>query len=342
MASGAQNPTTSIVTTPMVRVSNLASATNYSWTVRAVCADNQTTEVIAGTGFMTARPLFCNPPIDLKPATEVNSVTVTWIAPPGAQAYEIWYAQRGRLPEYHTTVLTDFVRINNLMGDTEYVIQIRTICAEGVLSSFSGVLNFRTQAGCSYPMNVRVLPGPTTTSATVSWNKAPGVSVNRYIVSFRANRPNAIWTNVNVSPDMTSYGIYSLNPGEEYLVRIRTRCDDYLSLPSPDVAFNNNGQILRGRIAETSAETNDVPTLRVKVFPNPNQGTFTVSLENELSNRAVLSLNDIAGRIVWMSDFDLQEGQNELTVNAGNVPSGVYMLTVDNGLTKQTHKIVGE
>jgi subtilisin-like proprotein convertase family protein len=78
-------------------------------------------------------------------------------------------------------------------------------------------------------------------------------------------------------------------------------------------------------------------TLSFMVYPNPNNGEFTIQLSN--NNDLNISVFDIRGRKVFNNLYQGSPSFNE-TINLGDIQSGMYLLTVSDGLRTQTKKII--
>ncbi len=75
------------------------------------------------------------------------------------------------------------------------------------------------------------------------------------------------------------------------------------------------------------------------IFPNPNNGSFNLKLNNSLTNEVIINVFDIRGRRVFYKRYNNSENFNEV-INIGAVQSGIYMLRISDGVNKQTRKIV--
>ncbi|HEU4496965.1 MAG TPA: S8/S53 family peptidase, partial [Flavobacterium sp.] len=85
--------------------------------------------------------------------------------------------------------------------------------------------------------------------------------------------------------------------------------------------------------ASLSAGNLELPAL--KVYPNPSKGIINISLP-ETSGTTILSLTDIQGRRILTKET---REANE-TLNIGGFSDGVYLLTIQNGNSKISKKIV--
>lgn len=81
------------------------------------------------------------------------------------------------------------------------------------------------------------------------------------------------------------------------------------------------------------AQTDSSATVELNIFPNPNRGTFYITLVNGDSQHA--QLMGMEGRIV--KTIYLQSGLNYVTIDA---PAGIYILQLGEGEQLQQFKII--
>jgi hypothetical protein len=77
------------------------------------------------------------------------------------------------------------------------------------------------------------------------------------------------------------------------------------------------------------------------IFPNPNNGEFTVKLNSNSGNAINISVYDIRGRKIFNSSYDNGSDFHQ-TVKLNNVQSGLYLVTIKDGDRNITRKIVVE
>lgn len=75
------------------------------------------------------------------------------------------------------------------------------------------------------------------------------------------------------------------------------------------------------------------------LFPNPNQGEFTVKLQSASSQDISIEVFDIRGRRVFENHFDNRPNFRE-NIRLENVQSGMYLITISDGSKKITKKIL--
>ena len=78
------------------------------------------------------------------------------------------------------------------------------------------------------------------------------------------------------------------------------------------------------------------------VYPNPNNGNFTVELNTVEGMEVSLKLIDIKGSIVWTSDAGMVTGSYSENVQVSNQPEGMYLLSVTVGENTVARKLTIE
>lgn len=77
------------------------------------------------------------------------------------------------------------------------------------------------------------------------------------------------------------------------------------------------------------------------LYPNPNNGTFTVGFTSETANPVRINVHDMRGRSVFESSY-ANSGMFSQQLNLTNLMSGVYIVTVQDGERKEVKRIVVE
>ncbi len=92
-------------------------------------------------------------------------------------------------------------------------------------------------------------------------------------------------------------------------------------------------------VVESPLSVDDFVFNGLAIYPNPNNGSFNLKLNNSLTNKIIINVFDIRGRRVFNKLYNNSENFNEV-INIGAVQSGIYMLRISDGVNKQTRKIV--
>lgn len=75
------------------------------------------------------------------------------------------------------------------------------------------------------------------------------------------------------------------------------------------------------------------------IYPNPNNGTFTIKMNAPNSDKINVSVYDMRGREVYKNRFEAN-AQFENSIDLGAVNAGVYLININDGLRTITKKIV--
>jgi len=78
----------------------------------------------------------------------------------------------------------------------------------------------------------------------------------------------------------------------------------------------------------------------VLVAPNPTTAKTTVTFESLNNAQVNAVLTDITGKVITTLTQDAISGLNNMTIDLSNTPSGVYFLTMNNGVNNITRRIV--
>jgi hypothetical protein len=77
------------------------------------------------------------------------------------------------------------------------------------------------------------------------------------------------------------------------------------------------------------------------IYPNPNNGIFTVQFNSTSNNEVKIGVHDVRGRQIFDKTYQ-NNGLFYQSLNLNNVQSGVYFVTVQDGSRKTMKKIVIE
>ena len=68
---------------------------------------------------------------------------------------------------------------------------------------------------------------------------------------------------------------------------------------------------------------------RLSVYPNPNNGQFTIQLPKRLGRTSNLIIQNTLGQIIHQESTE--SANNLAEINLENVASGLYLITIRNG-----------
>jgi hypothetical protein len=79
--------------------------------------------------------------------------------------------------------------------------------------------------------------------------------------------------------------------------------------------------------------------VNINAIPNPSSGIFDLSILNTQSDRALVKLLSVEGRLLSNVSYDLQ-GNTTIKMNMNNYASGIYYINISNDSFNRTIKIV--
>jgi hypothetical protein len=79
--------------------------------------------------------------------------------------------------------------------------------------------------------------------------------------------------------------------------------------------------------------------MNLQIYPNPNQGNFTLSLATADRLNGELSVVDQLGRVIYTQGIDAV-GTNRIPLNLGNLASGSYMLMIKDASRKTVKQFI--
>ena len=91
--------------------------------------------------------------------------------------------------------------------------------------------------------------------------------------------------------------------------------------------------------SEATVSTNSISSLNEhNIVPNPNNGSFSVQLNFDISEFVEVEVLDISGRVVQSSGKELTSGQFDFNLN--NIAAGVYFVRITAGAESLTERII--
>lgn len=79
-----------------------------------------------------------------------------------------------------------------------------------------------------------------------------------------------------------------------------------------------------------SSVSENIWTSGLRAYPNPNKGIFQLESQMPLSSSTTITLRDLSGKTLWSSQFESNNGANQMEIDVNNQPKGLYLLEVQN------------
>ena len=120
---------------------------------------------------------------------------------------------------------------------------------------------------------------------------------------------------------------------------ILTTGDYFLTATNPQGCSRNSDTINYIPIGNNGIE--DLNNLvNLKVFPNPNDGKFTLNFELNTATNLSIYFKDILGKEVYSEDFDNYTGKFHKEFNFENLPKSIYFLEIRSDNKININKIL--
>ncbi|MGE4346514.1 MAG: T9SS type A sorting domain-containing protein, partial [Flavobacteriaceae bacterium] len=88
-----------------------------------------------------------------------------------------------------------------------------------------------------------------------------------------------------------------------------------------------------------TSSTDNFNVLNTKIYPNPNNGNFTVEFDSGIWEDATISVFDINGRKIFDQTYS-NTGKTSQNISLNDVQAGVYIVKINGGTTSEIHKII--
>lgn len=75
------------------------------------------------------------------------------------------------------------------------------------------------------------------------------------------------------------------------------------------------------------------------MFPNPAYDELTLDVRMDAEREVKVSIVDLTGRIISLNAYDLHQEQNRITMDVSALPSGMYVVRVENGKAAGSQKL---
>lgn len=178
---------------------------------------------------------------------------------------------------------------------------------------------------CETPTELYV-DGITDNDAVCHWNAIAGADQYRFVLQNTATGTIAKRKSLTNSYDLTD----KLDPLTTYAFRVKTVCYDDLadiSAPSPWVYWTT-----LGRVGDVNGA--------VSLFPNPNNGTFTVNVNGYEGNTFNLNVYSATGQLVYSKSIDVNAASYSELISIDNAAAGMYQVALTNAQYTINYSIV--
>jgi hypothetical protein len=137
------------------------------------------------------------------------------------------------------------------------------------------------------------------------------------------------WSNAaNNENDENTLVIHNFNIANQYYQEFAQRITD----------LNKGFAAVNFQLLGLSKDLN-ASVKTVKVYPNPNAGSFNVSVTDKNLGSVRLILTDVAGKTVYENTVKVN-GAEDIKIETSNLPRGIYNLQLNSSKGMQMSKVV--
>lgn len=208
--------------------------------------------------------------------------------------------------------------------------------------------NSTTTGICSDTIIKTVTVGNSTCTANASFSMAPtGTAQSWYAIpASTVNLAGAIWSwgDGSSSTGLFSSHTYSASGNYVICLSVTLTCGDTASFCNNYNIFKSSEdqsiiQVNVKTIEQIIAGVNEIENspLQLNLKPNPNNGKFSVNIDNTLQGTSKLSVVDVMGKLVYSTELENNQPK-EIDLNA--VEQGVYFINISNNNKAKTHKLI--
>lgn len=195
----------------------------------------------------------------------------------------------------------------------------------------------------AYPLTVKVNTDgnyPVQTKVWIDWNQNCSFddAGEEYILGNAVNVTNG---NTSASPLSVTVPVGAALGNTTMRVSTKYVNTDDSGLPMPCL-MNYDGETEDYTVnVETQLSVDEFGVGNFSIFPNPNKGQFTVTLNSSSSEKVMITVYDIRGRKIYDNAFENSSNFNQ-RINLNSVQSGMYLVKVSEGDKQATRKIIVE
>ncbi len=90
----------------------------------------------------------------------------------------------------------------------------------------------------------------------------------------------------------------------------------------------------------TGEKTESTTPLKFSLMPNPNKGEFSLNFISKSQDDYTIEIRDVLGQLIYIKYLEGYSGIVNKQISIQSAPAGVYFLTVKNGFSVETEKMV--
>ena len=159
---------------------------------------------------------------------------------------------------------------------------------------------------------------------TISHNSGVYTASTNTAIWYFKSKGSSLWTSAGATGKI--YAPTNLSVGDS--VSARETANDCFSPYSNSLVFGNVG-----------INNFNNPNAEFDVYPNPNNGLFSISFKRINSMNVEISIRNVVGQEILSNSLNLN-GDHIEKINLNSVETGIYLLTISNGEEKSSQRIM--
>ena len=311
-------------------LNGLIPYTPYSVSVMFV--PNPCNSVVYTANFLTTSG--CIPPvIQSFSASCPTHITAVWSSVYGIGSYKVYIHRSSPTPGSWSVTIPDTTYSFNALPGGSYSMYIKSVCGVNAYSAVSSTVYATTPAAAT-PPSVVTVSNPTCHGFTVDWSSVPGAS------SYSVKKiRNGVGTISTYAAPQTSVTFDNLGTGGNFIVMVGSNMDcgngvvSYGSYGSPVPAFTLS---CRDEYTTDGGMSADL----VVVSPNPSQGNFTVTYNNNQDQQVQYQVSNLLGQVMYASSELEYAGPVARSFSMQDLPNGLYYISILANDTRTTKSVM--
>ena len=309
----------------------------------------------------------CGNPTGLATSNITSSTaSISWTAVSGAAGYNVQFRIVGSSTWITGTVTAASASLSGLTAASNYEWQVQANC-NGTLSGF--VASSFTTSAASTCTDTYEANESRTTAKTISTNTNISARIGtstdkdwfRFSTTSAARNIKITLDNLPADYDIRLYNsngsqlAISQNDGTaaETITRNTSSSGTYfIQVYGYNGAFN--ASLCYRLLVQTSSSSfktidgvdEEIVTLEpvdvLTLFPNPNNGQFTLQLLGNTEDDANVRVFDVTGKMVIQQRYAATKGENRFTMDMAAAPAGIYFVEVTVGDQRLVKKMIKE
>ncbi|MEL6986335.1 MAG: T9SS type A sorting domain-containing protein [Bacteroidota bacterium] len=278
-------------------------------------------------GFVTVRFYY-----DPAENTALEAASAAWAGSSGVDNGLEWFKTEGANFDPTTDVTATGVNTELILVPTGMGMENGVDYVEFQVTSFSGGGAKSSARNAPLPVELISFSGyADETSNILEWNVAQEINVKDYTIERSINGRGA-WASIGTTPAIgTQYGNTNYQIEDN-----RPLAKAYYRLKSVDL----DGSIQYSRMVVIERRSNEFKLNTA--YPIPTKDILNLEFEIIKDSKVNVSITEVSGRTIFTESFDAPQGVIQHQLSIENLPSGIYILQLENEGERIIKRVVKE